>query len=82
MSNEGRPVVKSRANGYAGGCHPIRIVISNTAVDRQWKWSRTLLVAYLVRRGPIPGMSELFLVSNISVQAVGPNQLPLCTDGF
>ena len=27
MSHEGRAVVKSSANGYAGGCHPIRIVI-------------------------------------------------------
>ena len=35
MSHEGRAVVKSPTNGYAGGCHPIRVVISNTTVDSQ-----------------------------------------------
>jgi len=35
MSHEGRAVVKSSTNGYAGGCHLIRIVISNTTVDCQ-----------------------------------------------
>ena len=55
MSHEGRAVVKSSANGYAGGCHPIRIVISDTTVDnRTMEVNGTLLVVYLVRRGPIP----------------------------